>query len=308
MNLKQSIPLVAAIGLALVAGKIAHDISAKKSATPEVKTVAVVIAKGPVGPGTALTPEILDVAHIPGETMPPGTASTVDALVGRVTLAPLFDGQPVRTDYLAAKGAPAGLTSLVPEGMRAVTMDVNETSAVAGLLVPGCHVDIVSTMGADNDHMVARTVAQDITIVAVGQRLSPQRPEGDKGDGSYHTVTMLATPHNAELIKLATNSTRCSLVLRGNGDKSRSDSPPVTLAELKGHAPDDDGSTGSPVVNASLTGPATTQPIRAEFTTNHPHHTTELIKGGAVISMDFQLPVPPSGTMTDTPQGSFAPN
>jgi pilus assembly protein CpaB len=298
MNLKQSIPLVAAIGLALVAGKIAHDISAKKSAVPEVKTVAVVIAKGAVTPGASLTAENLDITHIPGETMPPGTVSNVDALVGRVTIAPFFDGQPIRTDYLAPKGAPAGLTSLIPPGMRGISMDVNETSSVAGLLAPGCHVDIVTTMGADNEHMVARTVAQDVTIVAVGQRLSPQRAEGDKGDGSYHTVTLLATPHNAELIELAANTTRCRLVLRGNGDKARNETPGVTLAELKGHAPDDDG---SPISNVSLSGPST-RPVAqmVDFVPSHPHHTTELIKAGAVSNIDFQLPSPPSNTMTDS--------
>jgi pilus assembly protein CpaB len=303
MNLKQSIPLIAAVGLGLVAMKIAHDISSKKTTAPEVKTVAVVIAKGPVGPGTALTPEILDVTHIPGETMPAGTAASVDSLVGRVTLAPLFDGQPVRTDYLAPKGAAAGLTSLVPQGMRAIAVDVNETSSVAGLIVPGSHVDIVSTFGTDNEHMVARTVAQDIPIVAVGQRLSPQRAEGDKSDGSFRTVTLLATPHNAELIELAASASRCRLVLRGEGDKARSDSRGVSFVELKGHATDEDQ---SPVVSASLTGPTTQPIIRADFTIEHPHHTTEVIRGGAVNNVDFQMPVPPSNTMTDTNPNALA--
>ncbi len=180
MNLKQSIPLVAAIGLGLVAAKIAHDISAKKNAVPDTKTVQVVVAKEPIGPGTALTPELLDVTRIPGETMPPETSSSVDSLVGRVTLAPLFAGQAVRGDSLAMKGSPAGLASLVPTGMRAISVDVNETSSVAGLLTPGCHVDIVSTLGVDNDHMIARTIAQDVPIVAVGQRLSASALKGKR--------------------------------------------------------------------------------------------------------------------------------
>jgi pilus assembly protein CpaB len=297
MNLKQSIPLIAAIGLSLVAAKLAHDFLAKKSAFAEVKTVAVVIAKGPIGPGTSLTPELLDVTRIPGETMPAGTAASVDSLLGRVTLAPLFDGQPVRTDYLAPKGSPAGLASLVPAGMRAVTVDVNETSSVAGLITPGCHVDLVSCLGVDNDHMVSRTVAQDIFVVAVGQRLSAQHAEGEK-DTSYHTITLLATPHNAELLTLASNTSRCRLVLRGAGDKTRSDSEGVSYVELRGHAEENPGA----VVNASLTGPATTQPADSvpQFAASRPHHTTELIRGGAVSNVDFQLAAPTSNTMTDT--------
>jgi Flp pilus assembly protein CpaB len=182
--------------------------------------------------------------------------------------------------------------------MRAIAMDVNETSSVAGLIVPGCHVDIVSTLGADNDHMVARTVAQDIPVVAVGQRLSAQRPEGDKSDGSYRTVTLLATPHNAELIELAANTSRCRLVLRGEGDKARTDSHGVRLVELEGNAPDENQ---SPVVSALLTGPATQPVIPAEFNMERPHHSTEVIRGGSISNVDFQLPTPTSNTMTDTP-------
>jgi pilus assembly protein CpaB len=307
MNLKQSIPLVAAIGLGLVAAKVAHDISAKKSATADIKTVAVVIAKGPIGPGTPLTPELLDVTRIPGETMPAGTAASVDSLLGRVTLAPLFDGQPVRSDYLAPKGSPAGLASLVPAGMRAVTVDVNETSSVAGLITPGSHVDLVSCLGVDNDHMVSRTVAQDIFVVAVGQRLSAQRAEGEK-DSGYRSITLLATPHNAELISLASNTSRCRLILRGAGDKTRSDSEGVSYVELRGHGSAEE--TPAAVVNTSLTGPAT-QPVSIpQFSASHPHHVTELIRAGAVSNVDFQLPAPTtSNTMTDTnPNTPAVPN
>jgi len=304
MNLKQSIPLIAAIGLGLVAAKIAHDVSAKKTAAPEIKTVDVVVAKGPIGPGTALTPELLDVTKIPGETLPPGAVASSDSLLGRVTLAPLFDGQPVRGDYLAPKGTPAGLVSLVPPGMRAISVDVNETSSVAGLIVPGCRVDIVSTLGTDNDHMVARTVAEDIPVVAVGQRLSAQRAEGDK-DGSYHTITLLATPHNAELIVLAANTSRTRLVLRGVGDKARTDSEGVGFAELRGHAQTDD--TPSPVLGSPLGGPTTHPAVAVEFPTPRMHHTTEVIRAGAVSNVDFQFTAPTPNTVTDTPNTPAVP-
>jgi pilus assembly protein CpaB len=308
MNLKQSIPLIAAIGLGLVAAKIAHDISAKKTTAPDIKTVQVVVAKGPIGPGTALSPELLDVTAIPGETMPPETISSVDSVVGRVTLAPLFAGQAVRGDYLAAKGTPAGLVSLVPAGMRAISIDVNETSSVAGLLLPGCHVDIVSTLGADNDHMVARTIAQDVPIVAVGQRLSAQHAEGEKDNG-YRTVTLLTTPHNAELIELAANTSRTRLVLRGAGDKGRTDSEGVSFVELRGRAQAEE--TPSPTL-AMLKGEPTTNPSAAvtpvQYAPARLHHTTEVIRAGAVSNVDFQFPAPTPNTMTDTPLAPAIPN
>jgi pilus assembly protein CpaB len=303
MNLKQSIPLVAAIGLGLVAAKIAHDMSAKKNAAPDIKTVQMVVAKGPIGPGTALTPEMLDVTRIPGETLPTEAVASPDSLLGRVTLVPIFDGQPVRGDFLAPKGTPAGLVSLVPPGMRAISIDVNETSSVAGLLTPGCRVDIVSTLGEDNSKMISRTIAQNITIVAVGQRLSASKPEGEKDQG-YRTVTLLTTPHMAQLIELAANTSRTRLVLRGVDDKADVDSAPVSFAELKGNG--GAGGEGASLPVAMLTG-ASTQPTIPEFRGAMMHHTVELIKAGSVTTIDFQFTAPPANTMTDTPNSEQNP-
>jgi pilus assembly protein CpaB len=303
MNLKQSIPLVAAIGLGLVAAKVAHDMSAKKSEAADIKTVQMVVAKGPIGPGTALSPEMLDLTRIPGETLPTEAVASADSLLGRVTLVPIFDGQPVRNDFLAPKGTPAGLVSLVPKGMRAISVDVTETSSVAQLLTPGCHVDIVSTLGEDNSKMISRTIAQDIPILAVGQRLSSVKADGDKDQG-YRTVTLLATPRMATLIGLASNTSRMRLVLRGVGDKAQSDGDSVSFVELKGEAhAGDDGAT--PV--AMVTPAPTTQSINDAFEHATQHHSVEVIRGNAVSTVDFQFAKPASNSMTDTPNDSTTP-
>jgi Flp pilus assembly protein CpaB len=148
--------------------------------------------------------------------------------------------------------------------------------------------------------MFARTVAQDVPVVACGQRLSAQHAEGEKDNG-YHTITLLATPHNAELIELAANTTRTRMVLRGVGDKSRADSDGVSFAELRGHVQSDD--TPSPVIGSAPSVP-TTQPtmsVAYPASSARLHHTTELIRAGAVTKVDFQFPSPSSNTMTDTP-------
>ena len=78
MNLKQSIPLMSPpSGWDSWPPRSAHDMSGKKSTTAEIKTVQVVVAKGPIGPGTAPpTPELLDVTQIPGTAMPAGTVTS----------------------------------------------------------------------------------------------------------------------------------------------------------------------------------------------------------------------------------------
>ena len=155
-------------------------------------------------------------------------------------------------------------------------MDVNETSSVAGLITPGCRVDIVlDAPGADNDHMVSRTVAQDVQVVAVGQRLSAQHPEGEKDNG-YHSITLLATPHNAELIGLASNTTRFRMVLRGVNDKG-------ALRQRRRHLRRTPADTHRPMrrrcrfsVRATLAGPATNPAMTVEFPSPaRMHHTTQ---------------------------------
>lgn len=173
-------------------------------------------------------------------------------------------------------------------------MDVTETTSVAGLLTPGCHVDIVSTFGEEAVKMVTRTIAQDLTIVAVGQRLSNIHAEGEKDNG-YRTVTLIATPRTAELIQLASNTSRVRLVLRGVGDKGDVASEGVSFVELKGGARVGDDSGATPV---AMTSP-TTQPI-PEFSHSMLHHSVEMIRGNAVSTVDFQFTAPSPNTMTDT--------
>lgn len=312
MNLKQSIPLVAAIALGLVAAKVAKDMSAKKQTAlePNIKTVQVVVAKGPIAPGTAFGPEQLDVQRIPGDSLPPSAFTTPDSLIGRVTMVPLFDGQPVRGDFLAPKGTPPGLAPLVPQGMRAISVDVNETSSVAGLLTPGCRVDVVSTIGDGSDsgnaRTFARTVAQNVPIVAVGQRLSPIKGEGEAKEGPYRTVTMLATPHNAELIELASNTTRIRLVMRGLNDNNKIESEGVTLAELKGRAQNESqpqavsmlGSTTQPAQAIGYGGPST-RPTDGDDDSRIMHHTVYMIQGGVISSVDCRSVAPDPASMTN---------
>ena len=223
MNVKKFLPLIAAAGLGLVALIIAHSGLGRSSGDKGEKTVKVIVAKENVAPGQTLTADNLDQQALGAASVPPNAYTRIDDVIGRVTIAPMVAGQPVLDGFLAAKGALSGLPALVPPGMRAVTIDVNETTGVAGLLAPGCRVDLVAVINqGEHEKTCARTIESNIEVVAVGQRLSANKPEGDTGVA--RTVTLLAKARDAELIKLASVSTNLSLVLRGNGDKGPADS------------------------------------------------------------------------------------
>ena len=240
MNLKTWTPLALAIVLGLIAAKVARDalVRGRDGDRSAARTVKVVVARGPVSPGQALTADALSLGPISAEAAPPGTFTDPASVVGRVAATMMVPGQPVMEALLAPTGSGAGLQALVPRGMRAITLEVNETTGVAGLIVPGCHVDVVCTLNsASREDTVATTIVQDVLVQAVGQRLSAGRNPDDKEAAPIRSVTLIATPRDAEAIELATSTGRTRLVLRGANDRSLADTFGVTFLDLRGDEP-----------------------------------------------------------------------
>jgi pilus assembly protein CpaB len=244
INAKTWAPLAAAVVLGGIAAKTGYDIVAQRPAAKVVvqKVSRMVTAAEDVAPGTALRPELLTVSNVPEGAAPPGGFDYVERLTNRVTTVALHKGQPVIDTMLAPEGTSRGLTAIVPEGMRAVTMEINEVSGVAGMIVPGCRVDMVSTFPGDNGQMMTRTICRALKVVAVGHSLAdaaattPANGVQPVPVEMARSVTMLVTPKEAELIDLASHTGTPRLVLRSGRDSaSDSDSANdvVTVAELR---------------------------------------------------------------------------
>lgn len=314
MNWKTWIPLVLAVVLGLVAALVARESMSRNRAVapPPPPVVKIVVAKGEVAPGQQLTAEMMTLGPIASAVPPPGSFTDVGAVVGRVAHAPLFDGQPVIDNLLAPRGAGTGIQALVPRGMRAITVDVTETTGLAGLLLPGCRVDLVSTLnGESKEDTVAATIVQDVLVQAVGQRLTaPAAGTPSEKDSQAHvarSVTLVVTPREAEAIELASSVGRTRLVLRGSNDRGVSDSEGVTFMALRG-----DGKEVVRLPVAGVTPPpmapdthpvepggavAKTDPFAEEVRTRR---TVTLIKGGSKLEVVFELPAKPeSGPKLD---------
>lgn len=294
MNLKTWTPLALAIVLGLIAAKVARDALVRNRAGEQTrsKTVKIVVAAGAVAPGQELTADVLTLGPISADAPPAGAFTDTAAVVGRVTAAAMFPGQPVMDTLLAPSGAGAGLQALVPRGMRAITVEVNEVSGVGGMIVPGCRVDVVCTLtGANKDDTVACTIVQDVLVQAVGQRLMPGRTPEDK-EVPVRSITLIATPRDAEAIDLAGSIGRTRLVLRGTNDRSLTETAGVTFVDLRGEElPSPPPVPLPPPVAAIQTPVATTQPAVdpfAEPTRNR--RTASLIRGGVRTEVVFDLP------------------
>ncbi len=303
MNAKTWMPLALAAVLGLTAAFAAQRSIHNKNAQPAQKTVSIAVAKAPIAPGALLGPDDITLTPMPGDNPPPQTFTNPGELIGRVISAPMVPGQAFVSTLLAPKGTLAGLEALVPQGMRAVTVDVTESGAMSGLLTPGSHVDVVVTSvnREDPNRSVARTIVQNLTVAAVGQRLSPAKADGEKEMPVARTATLLVTPHDAQMLDMALTLGRVRLVMRATGDQSKEVVDNVRFTEL---LTGDDSFVPSPTpapvttVSAPTTQPEVQQAVLpttrpAESTPQQPPvRIVTVITGSEERHITFREPLP----------------
>lgn len=313
MNWKTWAPLAVAIVLGLVAAITARNlVSRRPTVSAAGKGAMAVVVKQAILPGQEIKADDVATAPLAWKELPEGAFKNVADAVGRVAVMPMVKGQPVLESELAAPGAGGGLQALVPEGMRAISIEVNEFSSVGGLVGPGCAVDVVATIeDAKTKERIARTIVQDVKVMAVGQRVSAAKETKDAkdpaaavaaaSDQTFKSVTLLTTPAEAEALELASMIGRPRLVLRGYGDKAAAKSGGVTVAQLTGQ-----GDEASVAMLAP--GDVAMRPVVVEHTVavqpaTRPameQHIVKVIKGGVETAVTLQVEQaaePASGTV-----------
>jgi pilus assembly protein CpaB len=224
-----------ALVLALAASYLVYRQLA--SATPvEARGQQVVVAAADLTIGTPLTAEDLALARWPTSDIPVGTAMEKEALIGRPLIYPVFKGEPILTSKLALEGSGAGLSAVIDEGMRAVSIRVDEVVAVAGFVVAGTHVDIMLTGNpGSGGEQLTQTILEDVQVLAAGQSI---QPDAEGKPQRVNVVTFLCTPDDAAKVILAASEGRIQLVLRnavekdGEDELAKKDLPKVGRREL----------------------------------------------------------------------------
>ncbi|MDB5323947.1 MAG: hypothetical protein JWN40_5578 [Phycisphaerales bacterium] len=285
MNWKTIVPLVVALGLGGIAAKVGKDMMAK-GRQGAVTTIKVAAAKEDLSPGAMIKETDVVLRELPAEAVSHNTFANLADLVGRVVTAQVNKGQPVLETMLAPKGALGGAQAMVPEGMRAVSLEVNEFSGVAGLLTPGSHVDIVQTIrGKDDSSAMAKTIVENLTVIAVGRRMSTAAPiPGQDGESAVsRSVTLLATAEQAEAIDLASHTGNPRLVLRNGMDGKVTGGKGVTVAELRGT---------ETLVETQGTKPETVETTKVEpvKAASPDYRDVEVIRAGASTSVRVNVP------------------
>ena len=155
-----------------------------------------------------------------------------DDVVGRIVMYPMSAGEPILDRQLLAPGVALGLSTKIPDGMRAISLKSDQVVGVAGFMLPGTHVDVLVTYHTPaNPDPVTSTVLQDAQIIAAGQKMQPD-PEGKPT--TVDVVTLLVKPNDAERVTLASAQGTVHFVLRNSGDHEQTDARPAELTQLGG--------------------------------------------------------------------------
>ena len=205
--------VVLAFGAVLVA---ARWINGQASASTSKVAVALV----DISLGARLSPEMVRMVDWPSNAMPPGVFTDAKLLETRVARASIQRGEPVMEGKLAPPGTQGGLSAVVADGKRAMTVRVNDVVGVAGFALPGNFVDILvntQEQGAkDNtrDQTISKIVLERILVLAIAQESSRDETKPKV----VNAVTLELTPVQAEKLDLARSVGTLSLVLRNQID------------------------------------------------------------------------------------------
>ncbi len=178
----------------------------------------IVLAKTDIPLGTAINEQHVAVVDYPIELKPEGVMIKREEVMGRVAAANIPAKTPVLSTQLAGLGAQAGLSGVTAEGMRSVSVRVDEASGVAGFIAPGTYVDVIAIMQPqlDGAKPVSKVIMQKVKVQAGGQQMQT------KADGKaalVNTVTLEVTPNQAEKLKLAEAEGRIQLSIRNATDQ-----------------------------------------------------------------------------------------
>ena len=199
-------------------------------------TTRVVVASRDLPVGAVLAPGDLKVVDWPATALPPGYAQDPAGLVGRGLITAVSANEPLLARKVASKEEGGGLPIVIPEGMRAVSVKVDEVVGVAGFVLPGTRVDVLATLSENSgrDEAATRVILKNVQALAAGQTI--QR-DAEGTPQTVTVITLLVSPEEAEKLTLAATEGRIQLALRNTLYMTQVDTKGVDAANLVQSSP-----------------------------------------------------------------------
>jgi pilus assembly protein CpaB len=197
----------------------------------------IVVAAHELTLGERLTEADLKLSPWPRATPMKGSFLEMGEVLGRGVIVPMIPNEPILDSKLAPAGAGAGLTSAIPDGMRAVGVKVNDVIGVAGFVLPGSRVDVILSgspdiNGTQND-LMSKVILENIQVLSAGQNIAR---DSDGKAQNVQVVTLLVSPDESEKLALASTDGKIQLALRNPLDLKNPSPVAIRRASLFGNA------------------------------------------------------------------------
>jgi pilus assembly protein CpaB len=199
----------------------------------EIATRNAVVAKVKLDVGTSLTSDVVKVVPWPEKTPVQGGFADIAEVVDRGLISAVVENEPITESKLAPKGAGAGLPPTIAPGMRAISVKVNEVIGVAGFVVPGTRVDVMTIISNDRQDAMSRVVVSNVQVLTANTRYDQEDAKEGKAIRST-VVTLMVSPVDAERVALAQAEGQLMLTLRNPLDVSPTVSTGVNKNALFG--------------------------------------------------------------------------
>lgn len=231
--LKVKVMLPIAILSGIIATYGVYQIIEKKDVAPQVQEVAkkqIVVATANLPMGRRLAAGDLQIAEWPADMVPRNSYQDVGMILGRVLRAEIYAGEAVLDRKLAPEGSDGGFSSIIPQGMRALTVSVDTYSGVSGFILPNTRVDVLVTVSdmMKQENSITKIILEDVKVLAVDQEYERK----DDDPVKVQAVTLLVDPMQAERLALASTEGKLQLSLRNTTDHSKNETQGVRLSEL----------------------------------------------------------------------------
>jgi pilus assembly protein CpaB len=234
-NIKAIVLLVLALTAGLAAAVYAAGWVSQQASIASNK---VVVANTDIQLGTRINPQMLTMVDWPSGSIPLGAFKDTKDLQDRVLKVGVLRGEAILDGKLAPPGASGGLSAVIAEGKRALTVRVNDVVGVAGFALPGNYVDVMVNTQQEKEgksgeeRQISKTVLEHVLVLAVAQEAS----RDDTKPKVVNAVTLELSPEDSEKLDLARSVGTLSLVLRNQVDKESVKTAGITKKQLFGAA------------------------------------------------------------------------
>jgi pilus assembly protein CpaB len=212
-----------------------------------VSTRTIVVAAKPLRFGNEVTREHLREVPWPEASLPAGSFAKADEILTggkRVALAAVEPNEPMLASKMTGPGQRATLSAMLRDGLKAVTVRVNDVDGVGGFVLPGDHVDVSLTRQIDKGNATSEVVLQNVRVLAIDQTADERLEK----PAVVKAVTLEVDVIGAQKMSLAASVGSLSLILRKAGEANNQYTRRITLSDLSGPttpvAQEKKGSTG----------------------------------------------------------------